>query len=390
MLFLAFVATTTRTPLPQNMMARAFSVRSSSIIHTRTISREPEATAKKTTTRLLQSSSNSESSSKTDNEKETTANDDPLAKFRNKNNIHDQVFAAISGDGGIKVTVATLRNMINDLSIQHTLTQVPLDALGRTVTCGLLMANGMQQEQMVQITINGSGPIRGVVAVATGAGQVKGYVGSPMLGGDIRLTEAVGLQGAVQIVKNHPDWPRPYNGITAIRHGDIDRDIGIYLAQSEQRSCALAAAVNANGLLCTAAGGYLIEQLPSVEEDVVRKVEENLSRLVEKNSADGNNNKLPTGLLLKGMTPVDIAEIILEGLDMQPLEQTMEPKLVCDCTEDRLVRALRLLSREEVEDILEKEGGIEARCEFCGKVYRFDVFETRQRLDTATGDPSRD
>lgn len=70
----------------------------------------------------------------------------------------------------------------------------------------------------------GDGPIRGIVATSTGLGEVRGYVGSPMLG-DMKLTEAVGL-GNVQVVKNHPTWPNPYNGITAIRHGDIDRDIG--------------------------------------------------------------------------------------------------------------------------------------------------------------------
>jgi molecular chaperone Hsp33 len=42
------------------------------------------------------------------------------------------------------------------------------------------------------------------------------------------LPEALG-RGSVQIVKNHPSWPRPYNGITAIVHGDIDRDIGTYV-----------------------------------------------------------------------------------------------------------------------------------------------------------------
>ena len=68
------------------------------------------------------------------------------------------------------------------------------------------------------------GPIRGVVAISSGEGEVRGYVGSPMLG-DMELNEAVGL-GSVQVVKNHPDWPNPYNGITAIRYGDIDRDIG--------------------------------------------------------------------------------------------------------------------------------------------------------------------
>lgn len=72
--------------------------------------------------------------------------------------------------------------------------------------------------------MSGDGPLRGVLVIASGAGCVKGYVGTPMLG-DFTLPEAIG-KGAVQVVKNHPDWPRPYNGITAIRHGDIDRDIG--------------------------------------------------------------------------------------------------------------------------------------------------------------------
>lgn len=225
--------------------------------------------------------------------------------------------------------------------------------------------------------------MRGLVAIASGKGNVRGFVGSPMLG-NMTLEEAVG-KGAVQVVKNHPDWPRPYNGITAIRHGDIDRDIGLYLAESEQRSCALAAATVTKGILCTAAGGYLIEQLPDVTDEEIAKVEENLVTLVEK---DGSDN-LPTNLLLSGMSPLDITEIILDGLDMQPL-QTIKPTAECDCTEERLFRALRLLPREEVEDILEKEEQIEARCHFCGKVYQIGPPEVRRKLDEWTGDPALD
>jgi molecular chaperone Hsp33 len=113
---------------------------------------------------------------------------------------------------------------MNDLMMQQTLSPVSADCLGRTIICSVLLANGMQDKQLMQITMNGDGPIRGIVAITTGNGHVRGYVGSPMLG-DMPLQDAVG-QGSVQIVKNHPDWPRPYNGITAIRHGDIDRDIG--------------------------------------------------------------------------------------------------------------------------------------------------------------------
>ena len=79
-----------------------------------------------------------------------------LEQYRNTNNKKDQVFAAISGDGGIKVTAATVRNLVNDMSLQHSMTPTPTDAIGRTVVCGLLLANGIQTEQVVQITMNGA------------------------------------------------------------------------------------------------------------------------------------------------------------------------------------------------------------------------------------------
>ncbi|CAJ1934116.1 unnamed protein product [Cylindrotheca closterium] len=320
----------------------------------------------------------------TSNDDDSTQTDgDRLADFRNKNNIRDQVFSAMSADGSIKVTACTARNLVNDLMIMHTMTATPSDALGRAITCALLMSNGMQEEQVIQLTVNTDGPIRGVVATSTGKAEVRGYVGTPGLG-DIELKEAVGL-GTLQVVKNHPDWPRPYTGISAVRHGDIDRDVGAYLAESEQRSCALAAATSINGILCTAAGGYLIEQLPNADRDTLSQVEKNLATLVQKDGGD----KLPTNLLLNGFTPVDIAETILDGLEMQPLQQ-MEPKFHCPCSSDRLLRALRLLSPEEVEDILETEGKIEARCEFCGKVYRMSPEEVRVEMASATGDPSKD
>jgi len=113
--------------------------------------------------------------------------------------------------------------------MMHTMAEVPADAMGRLVICSLLMSNGMQDEQTLQISLNGDGPLRGAVAISSGTGETRGYVGMPSLN-NIPLTEAVG-KGTVQVVKNHPDWPVPYNGITSIRNGDVDRDIGAYLAR---------------------------------------------------------------------------------------------------------------------------------------------------------------
>eukprot|EP00970_Alexandrium_tamarense_P012011 scaffold2713_cov166-Alexandrium_tamarense.AAC.3 len=257
-----------------------------------------------------------------------------LTAYQNPNNLDDQVFSAMSSDGGLKVTVATIRNLLNDMMIQHTMNPVPGDAIGS-------------------------------------------------LGDDFTLREAVGT-GTVQVVKNHPDWPRPYNGITAIRHGDIDRDVGIYLAESEQRSCALAAATSFNGILCTAAGGYLVERLPDCSPETMSHMERNLARLVEMDGGDA----LPTNLLLDGKTPLDIASVLLDGLGMEPLGSVL-PKAFCECSDEKLMRSLRLLPRKEVDVILQEEGKIEARCQFCGKVYRMGPEEVENRLSEAQGDPSK-
>ena len=48
-----------------------------------------------------------------------------LEPYRNRNNLDDQVFSAISADGGLKVTVATIRNLLNEMMIQHSMNPVP-------------------------------------------------------------------------------------------------------------------------------------------------------------------------------------------------------------------------------------------------------------------------
>lgn len=96
----------------------------------------------------------SSTSSDEDGNVEIGDSDDSLAEYRNKNNIRDQVFSAISKDGGIKVTAATARNAVNELMVMHNMNAVSADALGRTSICALMMSNGMQKEQTLQITLN--------------------------------------------------------------------------------------------------------------------------------------------------------------------------------------------------------------------------------------------
>jgi len=279
--------------------------------------------------------------------------------------------------------LVSIRNLMNDLSLMQNLSPVSMEGLGSTFACGTMLASGMDDNQIFQITVNGAGPLRGIVTISSSDGGCKGYVGNPGVG-EIPLKDAIG-KGSINIVKNHPDWPRPYNGITEIVTGSIASDVGYYLAQSEQRSCAIHADVRLNGLLITGAGGYLIEKLPDCKDDVAGGIEGNLERLGKERGGEEGEGERDWFMnsLCSGTDLLEIASMITEGYTFTVLD-SKTPAIKSDCcSEERLIRSLTLLPESEVSDILKTGENVEAKCEFCGKFYRLTPDEVREEIKKA-------
>ena len=57
--------------------------------------------------------------------------------------------------------------------------------------------------------------------------------------GKANIKAAVG-HGTLQVVKQHPSWRLPYNGVVQIASGEVAPDVAFYLASSEQRNTAIA------------------------------------------------------------------------------------------------------------------------------------------------------
>jgi molecular chaperone Hsp33 len=257
----------------------------------------------------------------------------PLASpLSNPNNLDDQLSSFLTSSGSIKLSLCTIRNLLNDQSAQQELSATATQVLGNAHACTLLCAGGMQDVQEFQLTLKCTGPIGGIVSISTGRGEVKGYVGDNEVEG-VGPAAAVG-GGTVQVVKSHPDWDRPYNGVTAIVSGDVDRDLAAYMATSEQREVALTSAVAMRGLLCVAAGGFLVEKLPGCGGGEMERVEENLRRI---GGEGGDAKGALERLLLEGKSPEELAADILEGVEYGKLEE-IEPKPTCHCSEGRLFR----------------------------------------------------
>ena len=105
-----------------------------------------------------------------------------VESFSNPNNRDDQILSLLSSCGGVKLTLISIRNLMNDLSLAQNLSPLSMRGLGSTFCCGTMLASGMDENQIFQITVNGGGPMRGIVSLSDSEGGVKGYVGTRGLG----------------------------------------------------------------------------------------------------------------------------------------------------------------------------------------------------------------
>ena len=51
---------------------------------------------------------------------------------------------------------------------------------------------------------------------------------------------------------------------------------------------------------------------------------------------------------------------------------------VCDCSKERVSRALSTLSKKDLDDIINDGESIEVKCQFCNKAYEFSVEELKE------------
>ena len=153
----------------------------------------------------------------------------------------------------------------------------------------------------------------------------------------------------------------PYNGSVPLVSGEIAEDITAYYAMSEQipTVCSLGVLVNPD-LTVQAAGGYLVQLLPAADDAVIDRLERSIGKI-----------QPITAMLTEGMSPEDIVRRVLMDFDVEVLYER-EVSYRCDCSRERVERALRSMGKDELHALIEEQGQAEVTCQFCDKVYRFD------------------
>lgn len=281
--------------------------------------------------------------------------------------MQDYVIRAMDDEGNIRVFAAKTTNLVNNARNIHNTTPTASAALGRTLTAVTIMGTMLKNErETVSLQLKGAGPLGTVLAVANSKGEVKGYVSNPSVdlplknNGKLDVGGAVGQNGKVTVIRDY-GLKEPYIGQSDIVTGEIAEDLANYYVYSEQQPSAVALGVLVDrGTSIKAAGGYIIQVLPEATDEALDKLEANLANIEPVSS-----------LIEKGYTPEDILLNVCNGFKMDIKDKT-SVKLTCDCSVERMQKALIAIGREELNKIIEEDGEAELVCHFCNEKYKFN------------------
>ena len=279
----------------------------------------------------------------------------------------DQLIRAIAAEGGVRAVGIISTRLTEEARQRHKLSYVATAALGRTMSAGLLLASSMKRENSrVNIRIKGNGPLGGLLVDAGLDGTVRGYVFQPDVElppnpqGKLDVGGAVGNEGFLYVVRDIGHG-YPYSSTVELVSGEIGDDITHYLFTSEQTPSALLVGVFVGVDGVTAAGGILVQIMPKAAQDeaLISTLEARIAEL-----------KGFTPLLREGKTLPEIFESLLGDLNLEIFPDVQLVRFDCRCSFDRVLSALRTLGEAALLDMIEKDGGAEATCEFCGEVYQ--------------------
>ena len=72
-------------------------------------------------------------------------------------------------------------------------------------------------------------------------------------------------------------------------------------------------------------------------------------------------------------------EVLLSGMDLE-ITDTLPVEFACNCSKDRVRKALISIGREELQSMIDDGETIEVNCHFCNKNYNFTVDELKQMI----------
>jgi molecular chaperone Hsp33 len=255
--------------------------------------------------------------------------------------------------------------------------------------CAALLASALKFDGRLVLQVSGDGPLKLLVVecnrmLALRATAQWSEPRVAALPADATLAQLAGGpgQGRCIIALDRDDAPS-YHGIVALQHGSVANLIAHYLATSEQIDSRIALA-HADGHVA----GLLLQRMPTADAGdaagwlrvagaAVHADADPHAALATQAAADGSDaNAVAAAALLEGVAVQQVLGARFPDDDLR-LVASAAPHCACQCSVERVTRALLIAGRDEIEAALAERGEVDVTCEFCNRRYVFAPDEAR-------------
>jgi len=281
----------------------------------------------------------------------------------------NKIWTAMVGDN-IRVFMADTSNMVKKAADIHKTSGISTVALARTLTGTSILGKTLKNDRdMLTVKVAGSNQIKTILATTDASGHVKGYISDP----DAELPtqnhfdkigKAIGLGGSITVIRDF-GLKEPYIGMSHLIAGEIDEDIAFYFKNSEQQPSWMKLDCQIVEGEVLGAGGFFIQSLPDItakERQVFMDLEDDQGLLIRK--------------LYQGAQPQEVLKALFPSLDVK-MTGEFEVDFRCDCSKERIARALLTIGYDDLNTILVEDGQAEINCHFCNTNYHFDDQDLR-------------
>ncbi|MEA5049093.1 MAG: Hsp33 family molecular chaperone HslO [Eubacteriales bacterium] len=302
---------------------------------------------------------------------------DNLLTYRQKQ--HDRLIRCVAAKGTVRLAFLEGTELVREARRIHDLSRVATAAMGRQLMMTVIMAADLKGEKdLVSTIIKGDGPAGSMICTGNSRLEVKGSV----LNGDVELPPTpegkldvggfVGHNGKLSVVSDL-GLKEPYVGLCNLVSGEIAVDFANYYAASLQRPALVYLGVreDANTGEVRSAAGVFAEPMPGCPEETIDKLQA-LSGEISSIS-----ERLDAGESLE-----NLIDRIFGGFDVT-IADISEPVYHCDCTRERVEKALISIGTEELKLMIAEDHGAEVACRFCDKKYKFSEYDLEQLLEYA-------
>ena len=288
----------------------------------------------------------------------------------------DYIVRASLANDSVRAFAISSTHLVAEARERHRTLPVVTAALGRLLSAGAIMGCMMKGDKdIVTVSLKGDGPAGYITVTADSHGHVKGFPGNPNVdiprkyAGKLDVGAAVGR--GLLTVSYDLGLKEPYSGQVEIQTGEVAEDLAYYFTASEQLPSAVGLGVMVDtDSSVKHAGGFIVQLLPDAPEDVIELLEKKLANL-----------EPVTTMMEQGMTPEEMLLHIFEGVDIEFTERH-DVKFYCDCSKEKVKRALAAISDKDLQDIVNDDEDIEIKCFFCNTAYKFSIADIKDILSS--------